>query len=90
MDKEAKIISGVVKDHTGKPISNAVISFVTAPVSVQDIAALTDTNGNFSLSVPSEGEYIIKVNSDRHNEKNIKIKIDRNQKRQIEVSLIPK
>jgi hypothetical protein len=90
MDQNTKIIYGTVKDESGKPISNAVVSFVTAPVPLPDIAALTDTNGNFTLSTAMEGDYIINVNSDKHKEMSIRVTLDDKQKKQIEVSLVPK
>jgi len=51
------LVSGVVRDATGRPVSEARVYFVSGPVPLPDIAALTDGDGTFSLSVPSAGTY---------------------------------
>ena len=56
-------ISGVVRDNDGKPIADAQIYFTDSPVSLPDIAMLTDDNGAFTLSVPSTGKYGIGCNA---------------------------
>jgi TonB-dependent SusC/RagA subfamily outer membrane receptor len=43
-------VQGTVKDSTGNPLSGATVS-----VKGTNVRALTDTNGNFSLTVPDKG-----------------------------------
>ena len=54
------LIFGEVKDDNANPLSEARVSFVESPVPLTDIAALTD-KGNFVLSAPTTGDYIIEV-----------------------------
>lgn len=55
------LIFGEVKDDNANPLSEARVSFVESPVPLTDIAALTDNKGNFVLSAPTTGDYIIEV-----------------------------
>jgi hypothetical protein len=57
-------ISGVVVDARGDPVEEARVYFVEGPVSLPDIAALTDSNGHFALSAPVPGTYVIGVTSE--------------------------
>ena len=50
-------IHGVVTDPAGQPVSGAVVMVAAAPVPVPDIAALTDSEGRFSIIVPVQGTY---------------------------------
>lgn len=51
------IIQGVVADPSGQPVPGAVVMLAAAPVPVPDIAALTDVEGRFSITVPVQGAY---------------------------------
>jgi hypothetical protein len=53
------VISGIVRGPEGQPLSEARVYFTRGPVPLPDIAALTDSAGKFSLSVPSVGTYTI-------------------------------
>lgn len=59
------LISGVVRDEHGAPVGGARVYVVDAPVAVPDIAAVTDQEGCFTLSVPVDGRYTIEANADR-------------------------
>ena len=54
-------IQGVVTDPSGQPVPGAVVMLAAAPVPVPDIAALTDTEGRFSIAVPASGPYRLLV-----------------------------
>ena len=86
-DATTNVISGVVKDNKGNAISGARVSFISGPIGHPDIAALTDSNGSFMISVPIPGEYIIEVVSEQFIAQKVKIAIDSNQKKQIEINL---
>lgn len=58
------IIHGQVFDPHGRPESEATIFIVYAPVSMPDIALLTDADGRFILSAPVPGHYILGFHSE--------------------------
>ena len=57
----SRVISGVVRAADGAPIAQARVYYASAPTTTPDIAALTDDNGEFALSAPVPGEYVIEV-----------------------------
>jgi carboxypeptidase family protein len=82
------VISGIVKESNGNPISQARVSFIAGPGPFPDIAALTDSKGTFALSAPIEGEYIIQVVADEFITETVKVTIENNtQKKNIEITL---
>jgi hypothetical protein len=87
MTQTTNIISGVVKDNNGNAISGARVSFISGPVPLPDIAALTDINGTFVLSAPVPGDYVIEVVSEGFIIKKVKIAIESNQEKRIEINL---
>lgn len=58
------IISGIVHDPIGRPIAQARVYFMSGPVALPDIATLTNNEGAFALSAPSEGNYHIGIAAD--------------------------
>jgi hypothetical protein len=58
------VIAGTVSDESGRPIPEARVAFQTAPVAVPDIAALTNSEGTFTLSAPAPGRYVVHVSAD--------------------------
>ncbi len=87
MTHTAGIISGVVKDDNGNAISGARVSFISGPVPLPDIAALTDNNGSFVVSVPVPGEYLVEVVSEHFVAKKIHVAIESDQKKHFEMVL---
>jgi len=82
------VISGVVKDSNGNPVSQARVSFVAGPVSFADIAALTDSKGIFTLSATVAGEYSIQIVADEFITETVKVTIEDNtQKKNIDITL---
>lgn len=57
-------ITGVVHDASGAPVTGAHILFSDGPQPLPDIAALTDTEGRFSLGAPTAGEYTLLCRAD--------------------------
>jgi hypothetical protein len=57
-------IAGMVVDAGGNPVEGARVYFVEGPVSLPNIAALTDSGGHFALSAPVSGTYVIGVASE--------------------------
>ena len=63
MAEKSAVISGIVRDPSGKPVTDARVYFAKGPMPLPDIAALTNSNGAFSLSAPSAGTYSIECNA---------------------------
>jgi hypothetical protein len=84
------VISGVIRDQAGNPVPQARVSFVGGPRELPDIAALTDINGNFALSAPVAGEYVIQVDSDEFVTMRVKFAVESNQGKHIEIRLSPR
>jgi hypothetical protein len=53
------VIFGVVRDPDGHPVGGARIVYASAPVAMPDIAALTGSDGDFVLSAPAPGTYVL-------------------------------
>ena len=64
MTSSTPIIAGVVRDGKGDPVAAARVYIVAAPVSVPDIAALSDSDGRFSIGVPMTGHYTIEASAE--------------------------
>jgi uncharacterized GH25 family protein len=58
------IIRGHVVDPQGHPVAEAAVYVVSAPVSMPDIAQLTDEKGQFTMSVPKVGRYTLGFRSE--------------------------
>ena len=58
------VLSGLVVGADGNPVSRAKVYFVSAPVSVPDIAALTNEDGQFQLTAPVPGVYTLGATGD--------------------------
>lgn len=58
------VLDGVVTDRGGSPVANARVVLAAGPVSLPDIAALTDEGGHFSFSVPVAGLYQVAAYAD--------------------------
>lgn len=63
--KAVTTINGQVIDPEGRPIGEAAVYIVASPVSMPDIAQLTDGEGRFTLSAPVPGRYTVGARSDR-------------------------
>ncbi len=59
------VLRGQVVDPDGRPVLEAAVYVVSAPVPMPDIAQLTDEQGQFSLSAPVPGRYTVGARSDR-------------------------
>jgi protocatechuate 3,4-dioxygenase beta subunit len=57
-------IRGRVLDPQGGLVAEAAVYIVSSPVSMPDIAQLTDDQGQFTLSAPLPGRYTVGVRSD--------------------------
>jgi Carboxypeptidase regulatory-like domain len=57
-------IKGILKDSSGKPVANAVIMIIDAPQEFNDIASVSNEQGEFSLLDATPGKYTIQINHD--------------------------
>jgi hypothetical protein len=87
MAKNQSMISGTVCDPKGQPVAEARVYFIEAPVSLPDVAALTDDSGKFSLTAPAAGTYRIGCSADGFAPITITVKVTNNQDVQVEIKL---
>jgi hypothetical protein len=87
MTQPAGVIFGIVKDRNGNPVARARVSFSAGPVSLPDIAALTDAKGAFTLAAPAAGNYTIDVVTEEFALKKTDMTVAVGQKEHIEVIL---
>ncbi len=64
MTQTSTIISGIVYDPDEHPVAQARVYFKSGPEPLPDIAALTNDDGEFSLSAPCSGTYQIGIAAD--------------------------
>jgi hypothetical protein len=69
------VISGVVRGPDGRPIANARVYFTSGPVPLPEIAAITDASGEFSLTAPVPGDYVIEGAADEFQSQSSKVKV---------------
>ena len=51
------VVAGVVRGPDGQQLPLARVFIARGPVPVPDVAALTDAEGRFTLSLPASGSY---------------------------------
>jgi len=66
MNPSSILVEASVTDPAGRPVPQARVYVVDAPVALPDVAVLTDANGTFRLSLPAPGTYRIGVSADGH------------------------
>ena len=57
-------IHGFVHDHEGKPIADARVAVLEAPMPIPDVALIADVNGSFVIGTTQPGRYRISVHAD--------------------------
>ena len=83
----ASVISGIVRGPNGTPIPNARVYFTSGPVPLPEIAAMTDSNGEFSLTAPAPGEYVIEGMTDEFGSRSSKVKVKAGKPARLDLSL---
>ncbi|MFW2332729.1 carboxypeptidase-like regulatory domain-containing protein [Ilumatobacter sp.] len=69
------LIRGVVQSAGGALLEGAVVSIVTAPVDVPDIAAVTGDDGTFAVAAPAPGRYRLGVRADGYAARELEFEI---------------
>ncbi len=87
MAEKPCLISGGVCNESGKLVANARIYFTESPMPLPDIAMLTDSNGKFTLLVPSTGKYGIGCYADGFAPKTVTLTIKSNQESHLAIRL---
>ena len=83
----ASVISGVVRGPDGQPLPNARVYFTKGPVPLPEIAAITDHSGEFSLTAPAPGDYVIEGAADEFKAQSSKVKVKGNAPVRVELPL---
>jgi hypothetical protein len=81
-------IEGTVRDSSGAPLEGARVMIVRAPQAFPDIAALTLSDGRFSLPSAGEGEHEILVVADGYDQARLSV-FPRQAPLSLEVALSP-
>jgi hypothetical protein len=58
------LIQGKVVDPQGIPLPGVPVYFISSPVPMPDLSLLTDEVGQFILSAPVAGRYVLGARSD--------------------------
>ena len=87
MNNIQSMISGRVQTINGQAVAEAQVYFTSGPAALPDIAALTDTSGRFSLSVPVAGIYQIGCTADGFVSTTVSVNVKTGQDVKIEISL---
>jgi hypothetical protein len=90
MPRRSNTITGVVRDSRGRPVSQARVYFTAGPVPLPDIAALTNDQGEFSLSAPADGNYEVECAADGFSLASTKVMIKSSQETTLQIRLEPK
>jgi hypothetical protein len=83
------LIRGVVRDPSGSPIPEARAYFVGGPEPFPDIAALTNEQGEFTLSAPAPGTYRIECAAEGFSSRPTAVDIGEDQETGLEIRLTP-
>lgn len=89
MAQPQHIISAIVRDLRNDPVAQARVYFISGPVPLPDIAALTDGNGLVTLSVPSTGTYTIGCTAEGFSTTTVTITVTSDQETSITIKLKP-
>ena len=87
MGKAGAIISGVVREAGGKPLPGARVYFVDAPVPMPDIAALTNSEGEFALTAPAAGRYRVGCAASARQRQEVSVDVAAGEDRKVDIIL---
>ena len=83
----ASVISGVVRGPDGQPLPNARVYFTKGPVPLPEIAAITNESGEFTLTAPAPGDYVIEGVADEFKPQSSKVKVKGNATLRVDLPL---
>jgi hypothetical protein len=83
------IVTGVVRGPAGEPLPQARVFVARGPVPVPDIAALTDAEGRFAMSLPAAGTYELACAAEGYQPGSATVEVTGEQAPQLELRLAP-
>jgi hypothetical protein len=83
------IVAGVVHGSAGEPVPQARVFVARSPVPVPDIAALTDTEGRFTVSLPAAGVYELACAAEGYQPASATIELTGERESRLELRLAP-
>jgi hypothetical protein len=81
------IIRGKVVNPRGDPVAGAAVYVVSSPVSMPDIAMLSDERGEFALAFPAPGLYAVGARSGEWGAAQTKVEVAGEEEVTIEIRL---
>jgi len=84
---KASVVAGRVIGADNQPVAGASVMFTEGPVSVPDIAQVTDAHGAFALAAPAAGTYRLLVNAPGFPPVEQSVEVTENSTPLIEISL---
>jgi hypothetical protein len=81
------LIAGVVRDPQGRPVEGARVYFSEGPDPLPDVAALTNSDGEFSLAAPSSGTYRVECNADEFDAESLTVNAESGQRVSLDIKL---
>ena len=83
------VIDGVVSDEEGRALADVTVAFLSAPVAVPDIAALTGPDGRFAVTAPVSGAYTLIASADGYATQHVtvQVELERSTETQIDVRM---
>lgn len=81
------MVSGVVRDASGRPVADARVFFSAGPEPFPDIAALTGPEGAFALSAPSGGTYEVTCAADAYPPASLAVAVAPGREARVEIRL---
>ena len=83
------VVSGVVLGPDGEPVPLARVFVARGPVPVPDIAALTDVEGRFAMSLPAAGTYEVACAAEGYAPSSTTVEVAGEREVQLELRLTP-
>jgi Carboxypeptidase regulatory-like domain len=82
-------IGGVISDEEGRALAEVAVAFLSAPVAVPDIAALTGPDGRFAVTAPVPGTYTLIATADGYKAEHVTVRVEpgRSPETQIDVRM---
>ncbi len=83
------IVAGVVRGPAGEQVAQGRVFIARSPVPVPDVAALTDAEGRFTLSLPAPGLYEVACVAEGYAPSSATVEVADEQELRLELRLTP-
>lgn len=87
MPANPMVVAGVVRGPADEPVPQARVYIAGGPVPVRDIAALTDAEGRFSMSLPATGTYELACTAEGYTSASTTVEVAGEQTQLVELRL---